>query len=110
MFVKPFHLGGGLLGFFHTLFGSIRIKPELEGNIQNLGGHDLGTATDSDLGQGGQLGDVADHVGVAELMTSGLGQLVPDVEPRIILVFRTGTDYLLKGNPGSPKPLLHKRV
>lgn len=67
-------------GFIYTLFGSIRIKPELKRNVEDLRLDAAGGV--AGLGNLSQFGGVANHVGVAELVASGLGQLVPDVEPR----------------------------
>jgi len=60
----------------------------LERDVQGLAWHNLGGGVA--VGGGGdteQVGGVADHVGIAELVTSGLGQLVPDVEPVNTLPF-----------------------
>ena len=81
---------------FNALLGSIRIKPELKGNIQNLGGNGDGGTVGVHLDQGGQLGGVTNHVGITKLVTCGLGQLVPDVEPRIIFVLSNKARLYLK--------------
>lgn len=42
----------------------------------------------------GELGDVADHVGIAELMTGSLGEFVPNVEPvAVVFVDALATDF-----------------
>ena len=61
----------------------ITSKPELERNVED-GALDGGSASHG----GGELRDVANEVGIAELMTSRLGQLVPNVEP-VTVVFIT---------------------
>ena len=75
------------------LLGSIKIKPELEWHIQNLAGHS------GVLLHTGQTGDVSNHVGVSQLVTSGLGQLVPDVEPRFFFTFSSKVRLYLKVFP-----------
>lgn len=64
-------------------------EPELKGDVQDL-------AFDNHLGRihggagvlvhGGQAGDVADHVGVAQGAAAGLGQFVPNVEPITVVL------------------------
>lgn len=81
MLEEPTLFGRWTIGSFNTLLGSIRIKPELKRNVEDLR---LDAARGvAGLGHLSELGGVANHVGVAELMASGLGQLVPDVEPRL---------------------------
>lgn len=65
----------------------VACKPELKGNVENLSSNSGGRSRYI-LHWGSELGDVANHVGVSELMTAGLGQLVPNVEP-ISVVFVT---------------------
>ncbi len=69
----------------------VAVEPELQGDVQHLLGDGAGAAD-----QLGQAGDVANHVGVAELVTGGLGQLVPDVKPLTIpcIVTNAGRLYL----------------
>lgn len=83
----------------------VPVEPELKGNVQNLRWHG-GRASH----QVGELWHVTDHVGITKLMTSGLGQLVPDVQPRkntrafaLFIGYSPGTRLYLKlGNQGSP--------
>lgn len=86
-----------------ALLGSIRFKPELEGNVQDLTGHNLAGLTREHLAEGGQAGSVTNHVCVTELVTSSLGQLVPNVEP-ITVVFVNALTSDLDLN------ILHKNV
>lgn len=73
----------------------VTIKPELEWYVEDFRGNGLRCTTAVYLHEGGKLGGVTNHVGITKLVTSGLGELVPDVEPRIVFVFRTKPDYIL---------------
>ena len=64
----------------------VAVEPELERHVKDLARHGKGVA-----GAGSGLGDlskargVTDHVGITKLMTGGLGELVPDVEPVTVM-------------------------
>jgi hypothetical protein len=73
----------------------ISVKPELEWNIKNLTWDSLRGLTGIHLTKGGKVGGVSNHVGITKLVASSLGELVPDVEPRIVFVFQTKPDYIL---------------
>lgn len=71
-------------------------EPELQRNVQGLAGDGLGSTSAGDGGEGGQIGGVSDHGGVSGSMPSGLGQLVPDVQPSgVVLVDALATDLEL---------------
>jgi len=73
---------------FPAYITGIPVEPELEWHIQDLAGHS------GVLLHTGQLGDVSNHVGVTQLVTRGLGQLVPDVEPvTVVFVDTLTTDF-----------------
>ena len=89
------------------------VEPELEGNVERrLRGAAailirrvgltaqagiVAAAVGADLGERvDELGDVANHLGVAGLLPGGAGQLVPDVEPlAVVLVDLLPTDFNL---------------
>jgi hypothetical protein len=79
-----------IIHFFeaYCFSGLTGFKPELEGDIEDLSINSHG-GTGLVVNGGGQGGDVTDHVGIAELVTSGLGQLVPDVDPQFVPCFST---------------------
>lgn len=66
------------------LKAGVAVKPELKRNVEDLRLDAAGGV--AGLGNLSQFGGVANHVGVAELMASGLGQLVPDVEPITVVL------------------------
>lgn len=60
-----------------------------------INGH-VGAGASGVVNRGGKLGDVTNHVSIAQLMTSRLGELVPNVEPvTILLVDLLATDFNL---------------
>lgn len=89
------HFSIGMTLFSPTSLGDegqsqtgVAAEPELQGNVQDL------TSNSSGVGSGsGEAGHVADHVGIAKLVASGLGQLVPDVQPvTVVLVNALATN------------------
>ena len=72
-------------------------EPELQGDVQGLAGEDLGAGVAvGGGGDGGEVGGVADHGGVSGGVPSGLGQLVPNVQPGgVVLVDALATDLEL---------------
>ncbi len=87
----------------------VAAEPELQGDVQSVHG---GAAGDHLRGEGltaiavivasaatlveqvGELRDIANHLGVAGLLTRLLGELIPDVEPlAILLVDALATDF-----------------
>ena len=72
-------------------------EPELQGDVQGLAGDDLGAGVATGGGgDGGEVGGVADHGGVSGGVPSGLGQLVPNVQPGgVVLVDALATDLEL---------------
>ena len=77
----------------------VAVPPELQWNIQDLPGDDhCGTVGVGVGPDGGEVGGVANHVGVTDLVTGGLGELVPDVEPvAVVLVDPLAADLDLDG-------------
>jgi len=70
-------------------------KPELQRDIQDitLDGH---SRVGRVLLGGGEVGSVTHHVGITDLVTGGLGQLIPDVQPiTVVLVNALTTDLEL---------------
>lgn len=57
----------------------VTVEPELQRDVEDLAVHGGSTG-----GQLGQAVDVADHVGIAQLVACSLGQLIPDVKPLTI--------------------------
>ena len=79
----------------------VAAEPELEGDVENSGGHSLGIADNLN-----ETRHVSNHVGITRLMTSRLGKLVPDVEPVAIMLINTlATDFefnVLQENVADP--------
>ena len=66
----------------------VAVEPELQGNVQSLA-LDHNIAAGLVLGGVHQGGDVTHHVGIAQLMTGGLGQLIPDLQPVAVVLIDT---------------------
>ncbi len=105
----------------------VAAEPELEGDVEGVLGSTVGhllrgvgltstavaiTADTTLLDDVGELGNIANHLGVTGLLTGLLGELVPDVEPvTIVLINALTTDLKLNGldeevaNPVEPTEL-----
>jgi hypothetical protein len=63
-------------------------EPELKGNVEDLAIDGLSGGARRVLEGGSKLGKIANHVGISELTTGSLSELVPDMEP-VTVVFVT---------------------
>ena len=71
----------------------VAVPEELQGNVQDITGN--GGRAGS---WGGQVWGVANHGSIAQLVASGLGQLVPNVDPvTVVLVNALATNLKLNG-------------
>lgn len=71
----------------------VSVPEELQGDVEDVTSNSGGTSYG-----GGQVGGVTDHGGITQLVTGGLGQLVPDVDPiAVVFIYALATDFQLDG-------------